>query len=234
MRYDDPQLRILLAGEYVLGLMPSLARARFERLMARDPALAQEVSDWAERFAPLDATVRPVMPPAEVWRKIERHIGADAKPGSEPQAPQRNFLNSLGLWRGLAGASAALAAALALFVILRPVAPPEVVAVLTDTAGTPAFIATRTGGSQQIAVAPVRTQAIDAHKSLELWAIAGGSPKPLGLVPPTFGGQLEIASASITGDTTALAISLEPENGSPSGAPTGPVLFQGRVLAANP
>jgi anti-sigma-K factor RskA len=232
MRYDDPQLRALLAGEYVLGVMPSLARARFERLIADDPAIAQEVADWSERFAPLDAAAKPVAPPARVWQAIERRIGPEAKPRYDASVTSRNFLNSLGFWRGFAGASAALAAALALFVILRPVPSPEVVAVLTDSAGTPAFVVTRSDGAEQIAVAPVRTQTLEARKSFELWAIAGGVPKPLGLVPPAPGNHLEIPSASVAGDDIVLAISLEPENGSPSGSPTGPVLFQGRVIAA--
>jgi len=30
---------------------------------------------------------------------------------------------------------------------------------------------------------------------------------------------------------TVLAVSLEPQGGSPTGQPTGPVLFQGKVLA---
>jgi anti-sigma-K factor RskA len=232
MRYDDPQLRALLAAEYVLGVMPSLARARFERLIADDPAIAQEVADWSERFAPLDMAAKPVAPPAHVWQAIERRIGGEAKPRQDPAAASRKFLNSLGFWRGLAGASAALAAALALFVILRPVPSPEVVAVLMDSAGAPAFIATRSGDGEQIAVTPVRPQTLEARKSFELWAIAGGVPKPLGLVPPAPGRGLEISSASVAGDDTVLAISLEPENGSPSGSPTGPVLFQGRVIAA--
>src|SRR5262249_18392204 len=33
MRYDDPKLRTILAGEYVMGALPPRARARFERLM---------------------------------------------------------------------------------------------------------------------------------------------------------------------------------------------------------
>jgi anti-sigma-K factor RskA len=231
MRYDDPKLRELLAGEYVLGVMPLLARARFERLLQSDDALAREVAAWEERFSPLDATTEAMVPPEHVWRAIERRVAAPA--AAPPPFSIANLLESLGLWRGLAAASAAAAVILLAVMVFRPTPEARVVAVLADQSGTPAFIATESGRSGQISVAPVRTQALAAQKSFELWVIKAGTPSPLGLVPATLGDQLQIAATTISGDDLVLAISLEPAGGSPNTGPTGPVLFQGKVLGAS-
>ena len=231
MKYDDPRLRELLAGEYVLGVMPPLVKARFERLMAGDAALTREVAAWADRFSPLDTTAEAAAPPSHVWRAIEQRIGAPLATRARSNAID-SILGSLGFWRGVAAASAMLAAALLVFVLLRPAEPPEaaVLAVLTDSSGTPAFIATRGQHSDQIDVAPIRTQTLAAQRSFELWAIAGGAPKPLGLVPPAIGKRLQVPASQLGSGDVVLAISLEPENGSPRAEPTGPVLFQGKVL----
>jgi anti-sigma-K factor RskA len=106
-----------------------------------------------------------------------------------------------------------------------------VVAVLADSTGTPAFIATRAERVGEVAVTPVRAQSLDAQKSFELWAIAGGPPKPLGLVSAAPGKPLLVPASAVSDAGTTLAVSLEPEGGSPTGLPTGPVLFQGKVLA---
>ena len=68
--------------------------------------------------------------------------------------------------------------------------------------------------------------------SLELWALpASGAPKSLGLVSGEEKGTLKLASAAETSlaEVPRLAVSLEPKGGSPTGAPTGPVLFTGRL-----
>ena len=70
-----------------------------------------------------------------------------------------------------------------------------------------------------------------AGKSLELWALpAGQAPKSLGLVAAAdkvTAIKLAAAADRSLGDVPALAVSLEPPGGSPTGAPTGPVLFSG-------
>ena len=230
MNYRDPKLRNLLAGEYAMGLLPPRARARFERLMAGDAELARLVADWRERLAPVDQTAPPVAPPRRIWRAVEQGTLQRSFP-----APTRSasLLQSLAFWRGFAGAATAVAAALVLYVALGPgpSRAPAVVAVLADSAGTPAFIATRAERAAEVAVAPVRPQSLEAQKSFELWAIAGGPPKPLGLVSATPGKPLLVPASALSPTGTVLAISLEPEGGSPTGLPTGPVLFQGKVLA---
>jgi anti-sigma-K factor RskA len=225
MKYDNPTLRELLAGEYVLGVMPSRARARFERLMAGDAALARLVGEWAERFQPIDATAAAHQPPPRVKRAIMNHIAPAAGP-----APRVSWLDSLRLWRGLA-AAATVAAVLALFIALRPTPAPIVVAILSDPNGQPGWIATLTPRKTEFAVTALELQDVARAKSLELWAIAGGAPRPLGLLAPQPGRKLVLDASDLPPEGAVLAVSLEPEGGSPTGLPTGPVLFQGKILA---
>lgn len=51
MKYDNENLRELLSGEYVLGLLRGGARRRFERLLIEDARLRGEVVAWEEKFA---------------------------------------------------------------------------------------------------------------------------------------------------------------------------------------
>jgi anti-sigma-K factor RskA len=66
-------------------------------------------------------------------------------------------------------------------------------------------------------------------RSFELWALPdnGGAPVSLGLLPES--GRLEHALSErqrqALGASSKVAVSLEPPGGSPTGAPTGPVLF---------
>ena len=224
MRYDDPTLRALLAGEYVLGVMPWRAKARFERLMAEDAALTRLVGEWAERFAPVDATAPTVQPPPRVKRALMNRIAPAPSP-----TPRASWLQSLRLWRGLA-AAATVAAVLALYVALRPLPAPIVVAILNDQNGQPSWIATLEPRKGAFAVAALTLQDVAQAKSLELWAIAGGPPHPLGLLAPQPGKPLLLSTRDLPAEGGVLAVSLEPVGGSPTGLPTGPVLYQGKIL----
>ena len=69
-------------------------------------------------------------------------------------------------------------------------------------------------------------------KSLELWVLpASGPPRSLGLVPNAMGDtMMRVTTADPRMQSmNALAISLEPQGGSTSGLPTGPVLCSGVV-----
>ena len=71
-------------------------------------------------------------------------------------------------------------------------------------------------------------------QSLELWAIpADGKPISLGVIPAGSKGKVELSEAqkALIGQPIALAVSLEPKGGSPTGQPTGPVLYQGALAA---
>lgn len=68
---------------------------------------------------------------------------------------------------------------------------------------------------------------IRGDQSLQLWLIpANGKPRSLGLMHTRELNRVDIRRQPLAGNLT-LAISLEPHGGSPTGLPTGPVLFNG-------
>jgi anti-sigma-K factor RskA len=229
MNYDSPELREQLAAEYVLGTMPILVRRRFERLLQGDAALRRTVGDWHVRFDPLDDAVAEQEPPSRVWNAIERQLALP--PAPEPE--RQGWLASLAFWRGMTFAAVALAALALVYIAVRPAPSPTstVVAILSDDKGDPSWIALAAARGSDIAVAPVRSVAIDAAHAFELWVIADGKPRPLGLLTPEPGAPLMV-QASLVPPGGVLAISVEPSGGSPTGLPTGPVPYKGAVLAA--
>jgi anti-sigma-K factor RskA len=70
-------------------------------------------------------------------------------------------------------------------------------------------------------------------RDLQLWGLPRGArtPSPLGLLPAGRG-QLVLAPAPPPG--TQLMVSLEPQGGSPTGAPSGPIVYSGTIGGAAP
>ena len=102
---------------------------------------------------------------------------------------------------------------------------------LTDkTAAVPAVVDIAAGQIRigEMAIAP-------GGKSAQLWMIGGdGVPQPMGLLAAT--GPSRIALSAETRARLAagitLAISIEPDGGSPTGKPTGPVVASGKLSLA--
>ena len=73
-----------------------------------------------------------------------------------------------------------------------------------------------------------------SDRDLELWSIpAGGAPLSLGLLvmQPDGSATLVLSDEGLArrAQGAVLAISLEPRGGSTTGAPTGPVLYTGKL-----
>jgi anti-sigma-K factor RskA len=110
------------------------------------------------------------------------------------------------------------------------------VAVLAGQDARPALIvsADRSGRTLTLkAVAPVQP---DADRVLQLWALPEqGNPRSLGLISASGAGlgvvrvNLPAPAGQALQNIPALAVSLEPPGGSPTGLPTGPVLYSGPV-----
>jgi anti-sigma-K factor RskA len=232
MNYDDPRLRALLAGEYVLGTLRGRARRRFERLLLDEPALRRLVEDWEMKLNLLAESIPPVKPPERVWRAIQARIAP-----ARTEAP--GWWNRLALWRALA-AAALLAGVVLGIQLARPPAletPPARVAVLTGTQGQPAWLlalVAKPGEGASLRFTALQPQVLGPDQSLELWLIPGGEGAPVsaGLLPPSGSGTQPLPAAAwhALGRAQAVAVSLEPKGGSPTGAPTGPVLFQGVLM----
>ncbi|MEZ5779329.1 MAG: anti-sigma factor [Paracoccaceae bacterium] len=201
--------REALAAEYVLGTLPLAERLTAEALIASDVNFASLVADWQARLAVLDDDYKEATPPRDMLQRIESRLFPEAA------RPKRGWL-----W----GAGAGLAlAVLALVVFLPPATPPE-----------PAVTATLTGEGQELAVQAsydpqagaltVRRTAgpaAGAGQDYELWLIPEGQDaQSIGLVRD---GDLEIPLDTLPEGAT-LAITLEPQGGSPTGVATGPLL----------
>ena len=226
---NKPELRERLAAEYVLGTLRGRARDRMRRWLREDAALARAVAEWEARLTPLAQAVQPVRAPARVWDGIEARLGA-ARPGG--------WWDRVGFWRPLgiltSGAMAALLAAVALLPAEKP-APAEAmpaayIAVLSDPkTQRPVLVATAGRHDARLSVRALDPAILVAGRSLELWAVPRkGGPKSLGLVEAEHATlQLAAPADRALGDIPLLAVSLEPKGGSPTGAPTGPVLYSG-------
>jgi anti-sigma-K factor RskA len=229
MRYDNPELRDRLAAEYVLGTMPLRVRRRFERLMADDPELTRSVGAWADRLLPLDEAAAEVAPPARVWRAIERRVRG---PVVSPPAPavKPSWPGALALWRGAALAAGAAALALALYLVFSAGPAPVVVAVLAGPGGEPGWVGVTGPKPGEVSFSAVAPKPESKPHAFELWGIAGAAPHPLGLLPQVSGSTLGLSATRLPPPGGVLAVSLEPPGGSATGLPTGPVLYQGKVL----
>lgn len=242
MTRDDRPDRDSRAAEYVLGTLRGADRARFEAEAAADPALRRVVARWEERLVGMVETVEPVAPPAALWERIERAVEPVPVRPVERVAERPGLLgglwNSLALWRS-AAAMATAAACLLAVVALRPPPPPEpaLVAVLQAPAG-PAFavrIPSVDRGADRVAVTPVGDQPPPGGRDYELWVVPPQqAPHSLGVIAPAGVTRvpLERVPAELLRRGATLAVSLEPAGGSPTGLPTGPVLYTGMLVEA--
>ncbi|MGF6226344.1 anti-sigma-K factor RskA [Inquilinus ginsengisoli] len=235
---EEQEARI---AEYVLGTLPSGERAAFERDLAADPALKAGVAAWERRLAGLAAQVPPVEPGPQVWAALERAIGPEAPPKPAAAAVLRlsaeaRLLRSRAWWRSAALVAGALAAGLVAFILLPraelPARPDSYVAVVNRGGDLPALIVRVDTRAGVVQVRPVRAE-VPADRSLELWFVAAGAaPRSLGLIDAADRKRLAIPEAlrgsALVGST--LAVSVEPAGGSPTGAPTGPVVYSGTLI----
>jgi anti-sigma-K factor RskA len=115
--------------------------------------------------------------------------------------------------------------------------PAQYVAVLQRDAASPAFLLTFDLDKRTLTVRTVGAPR-QAGKSYELWLVSDRftAPRSLGLVGgEEFTQRAQLANYdAVTINRATYAVSLEPEGGSPTGKPTGPVLYSGKLLQATP
>jgi len=229
MDYARHDLADRLAADYVAGTLRGPARRRFEGLLPSHPGLRSAVSAWQLRLMPLTQSVAPIEPPPWLWKRIEERLGGTAPAAQAAAKP--GWWQELFLWRGVSAFATIAAISFAiLFASPQPVQPPVVVVLAATsgpTQGQGSFVAGISPDGRAVVTRPIVPVSVQADRSLELWALRGeAAPKSLGLISEA---QPSVVQRNrLPEGATGLAVSLEPPGGSPTGAPTGPVLFAGK------
>ena len=235
-----------LAAEYALGLLDGQERSAFEAMLRRDPAAASALADWQARFAAMaEAEVEAVAPPARIETAIEAALFSEAgRPAS--------IWDRVAFWRGVSALSSAVAVAAIGFALLPLVNPPGPVGPSTsppDAAIPPGTILMThllpvEGSGLGLALFRQPNGTLQVRRvaggptpgrAQQVWLVLGDDTPPisLGLLgdepQTTLDPAPEIAARFGVG--AAVAISDEPAGGSPTGAPTGPILAVGELVA---
>jgi anti-sigma-K factor RskA len=239
MTRPDPDLD-RLAGEYVLGLTDVVETARAERMEAENEEFRAAAAYWRGRLGELDELAAPVAPSAELWSRIEAGIDApvaQAAPAAaspvvmEDRASAFSALwRSLAFWRAasLAGALAALLLAVGVPGLVGRGERPVFVAVLMSDGNRPSAVVHAFADGRADLI-PLQDIAVPQGRALEVWTVADPAQGPvsIGLLDRVRTIRLNLATLPRPGANQIFEISLEPERGSPTGKPTGPVLMKG-------
>jgi anti-sigma-K factor RskA len=226
----------VLAAEYVLGVLSAEERRTVEARMAEEASFAREVAEWEEKLGGIASYVPPAAPPAQSWLRIQASLGE--QPLTASTGPV-SFWQSLAFWRAFSLGSSVLAAACVaalLYVGSRvPPSPSPRTPLLATLTGAktkmPNFVATIGTDGRSLTIVPAALLTAD-KRSMELWLIPqGGKPASLGLISGNQPVQLNLPPelAQHVASGAALAVSLEPLGGSPTGQPTGEVVAIGHL-----
>lgn len=230
----DDELR---HAEYVLGVLDADARAAVAREIQSSEPAAEAVAQWQRRLLPLAEEIDSQAPAPYVWARILDLLKLHA-PARVP--PRLKLWNNLPLWHWIGiGASVAAVAAVMIMVIQPRPAPAPVaasagymVSTMQQDNGVTGWTATMDLQHARMVVVPATPIALAEGSTPQLWLIpAGQKPISVGIImrdkPTTL--TLEPALLARLGPTAALAVSVEPLGGSPTGQPTGPVIAKGAI-----
>ena len=208
-----------LAAEYVLRLLDADAEQAFEARLQVEADLRAHVQFWETEFAVLATEVPDEVPSPSVRAKLIAELNG------EEARPRHGWSWSWLAFPALA--VFAVAAFLAFSPMLRgPAFDPTLHATLISQDGAVHIEAGYAPDGNLFKVIPVDGGPATG-RDFELWVISANADAPvsLGVIPADRESLFEITpeiAALIDGGT--LAVSDEPEGGSPTGAPTGAIL----------
>lgn len=218
-----------LAGEYVLGTLDAAQRHDVEARLAHDAELQTAVHAWEERLAALNTIPDEQPLPTDLWPRIQRSIA----PAVHTASRWYRWWNDLRLWRGLTTGGFATAALLFALLIMRPaVDAPNYMVVLVPPQGQHPGYVIQASMNKHITLTPLGSEQVPAQKSLQFWTKddSWSAPVSLGLVQPGQKESFALDHLPPLQSNQLFEITLEPENGSPTGRPTGPILYIGRAV----
>lgn len=228
MRLGSNPLLDAVCGEYLLGTLRGPARRRLARALREEPSVAARLRYWEETCTPQYPTGTEVAPSRGAWRRLAREL--------ELARYRPPWHRRPGFWRNWAiAATFAFAAVVGLRTLdpgalQAPGTPP--IARLAAAGGAPGVSARLTADGRALELRAARPVLAGPAQSYELWLLPAGGGAPVSLavlgtldarvaLPPERRARLRAGAK--------LAVSVEPAGGSPSGAPTGPVILIGEV-----
>jgi anti-sigma-K factor RskA len=258
MAVDDDFTAVVHAWEFRLGVLNQMVGAVEPR-----PELWDRIKTAIGEAEPQSPIDLPGTPPPVAAEAVREPVAALPMPEVDDSNVIRLSLHAR-RWRNVAVAMTALAAALVAMLsaqVYRPDLLPgglrpkpriqvvevktpvpaasaaQFVALLQKDSASPAFILTVDAVTKNFTVRRVGATP-EPGKSFELWIVSDKlqRPRSLGVI----GGNdftVRPALASYDSDTVnraTYAVSVEPEGGSPTDAPTGPVVFTGKLIETVP
>ncbi|MBS1303798.1 anti-sigma factor [Loktanella sp. SALINAS62] len=225
-----------LTAEYILGLLTDDERTAYEEVLAIDPDLRSEYAFFADRMVALTDDIAPVTPPAGLFGAIKADLFGTPK-SDRATSKARSWLERLGLFPAMAGGVVAAVAVLWAVNLYVPGAPtgdgpaisaPTLQAQIAAEDDSLIVMASYDATAQTLVLDRTAGTARDG-RSLELWLIADDNPPvSLGVLPDTQAGTIAVDPALVPAlPGGVLAITDEPQGGSPTGGPTGDVLAAG-------
>ncbi|WP_137135801.1 anti-sigma factor [Rhizobium sp. FKY42] len=226
----------VLAGEYVLGVLPAEKRQQVEQRIRRDRAFAAMVARWQENLSSMDDEYTPQLPPESVFPQVQQRLLTRNSQQTQLSGFGRLW-SSATVWRTLALTLFLMLIGVAIFGLQPPSSLKTGGQLQAQLKGQDAtnmsLLASFEPRSGRLVMTPIANSQAEP-KSLQLWMIDGNAPPvSLGLMPDIGTGDVIIPDAMrrrIANGVT-LAVSLEPKGGSPSTGPTGPVLMSGQMAA---
>lgn len=226
-----------LAAEYVLGTLDAETRLKLQRLMMTSDRVRQAIWQWERDLNALGASLNDVPPSPQLWQRIEARLGLEDLPAGDLGSRDSDQFTA----RRLQQAATirpwfwpAIAAMLALVVVswsalrVMPQAPVQV-AVIQDGAAQALWSVSLTDNN--LVATSTRQVTSNPERDFELWLVAadGRAPVSLGLLPEAGQRQLTGGALLESIDGEVLAVSREPEGGSPTGQPTE-VLYTAQLV----
>ena len=185
---------------------------------------------WERHFAPLGLALREERPPEDMWYRVQAALARSDDRNTIAKAKR-----GVWRWRFASLFMTAVAAGLAGFIFTKSFEQPstpapstsQFVAVVTPEGDNRAMIVELDLAAGTARVRPVGVT-VESGRDLQMWRVAPDSaPQSVGLVSAE--GVTTFDLAANVGDT--IAVSVEPIGGSTTGAPTGPVVFSGSLIA---
>ncbi len=216
----------MLAAEYALGLLDLAEATAVEARARTDAAFSLRIAWWRDQLAPLVAEIATPAPDG-LWDRIAARLPVND-----------DSVTLMQRWRAAAVAAMSVAAALLLFIAMRPqpapvvtpAAPAPMMAALAGDKGMVVAVSYE-ATSGKIMIAPTKLDA--GRGDAELWVIPdGGKPLSMGVVNAEQAESHIVPQAkrSFIASGATFAITQEVRGGSPTGQPAGPIVAAGKIF----